>query len=110
MSRGLTALVIGNAAYEGGSKLQNPGHDMQIDGENCLAAVDTDTEGELEAKHSSLPLNRVIEVMEKAETTTNIVILDACRDNPFERAWTRSLTSPPAGSGPTARGNNAGTN
>ena len=27
MSRSLTARVIGNAAYEGGSKLQNPGHD-----------------------------------------------------------------------------------
>ena len=62
--------MIGNAAYVGGSKLQNPGHDMQIDGENCLAAVDTDTEGELEAKHSSLPLNRVIEVMEKGRRRT----------------------------------------
>ena len=70
MSRGLTPLVIGNAAYEGGSKLQNPGHDMQIDGENCLAAVDTDSEGELEAKHSSLSLNRVIEVMENGRRRT----------------------------------------
>ena len=144
MSRHLTALVIGNAAYKGSSKLKNPGNDaddvaakldacgfevvklidcsnsdldralkrfkrslvgnnvglfffaghgMQIDGENYLAAVDTDTEGEVEAKHSSLPLNRVIEVMEKADTTTNIIILDACRDNPFERAWTRSSAS-----------------
>jgi uncharacterized caspase-like protein len=144
MSRRLTALVIGNAAYEGSSKLKNPGNDaddvaaklnvcgfevvkmidcsntdldralkrfkrslvgndvglfffaghgMQIDGENYLAAVDTDTEGEVEAKHSSLPLNRVIDVMEKADTTTNIIILDACRDNPFERAWTRSSAS-----------------
>ena len=133
MSRRLTALVIGNAAYEGSSKLKNPGNDaddvaaklnvcgfevvkmidcsntdldralkrfkrslvgndvglfffaghgMQIDGENYLVAVDTDTEGEVEAKHSSPPLNRVIEVMEKADTTTNIIILDACRDIP----------------------------
>ncbi len=33
---------------------------MQIDGENYLAAVDTDTEGEVGAKHSSLPLNQLI--------------------------------------------------
>lgn len=66
------------------------GHGMQIDGDNYLAAVDTDVSGETEAKHSSLPLNRVIETMEKTSTLTNIIILDACRDNPYERAWNRS--------------------
>jgi hypothetical protein len=68
------------------------GHGLQIDGENYLTAIDTDASGEVEAKHSSLPLNRVIDVMEKADTQTSIIILDACRDNPFERAWTRSTT------------------
>ena len=28
--------------------------------------------------------------MEDAGSTTNIIILDACRDNPFERSWRRS--------------------
>src|SRR5205823_8843918 len=32
----------------------------------------------------------VIEAMEDTPTDTNIIILDACRDNPFERAWARS--------------------
>jgi hypothetical protein len=67
------------------------GHGMQIDGENYLAAVDTDTADEIAAKHSSLALNRVIEVMEKSGCSTSIIILDACRNNPFERAWTRSI-------------------
>jgi uncharacterized caspase-like protein len=62
------------------------GHGLQIDGENYLTAIDSDANGEDEAKYSSLPLNRVIEVMEKADTQTSIIILDACRDNPFERA------------------------
>lgn len=144
MSRRLTALVIGNGAYEDAGELENPsndaedvaakleacgfsvikvidctaaamdralkrfkgelpdndvglfffaGHGMQIEGENYLAAVDTDTAGEVEAKYSSLPLNRVIETMEKAATSTNITILDACRDNPFERAWHRSAAT-----------------
>ena len=66
---------------------------MQIDGENYLAAVDTDVSGEIEAKHSSLPFNRVIETMEKTTTSTNIIILDACRDNPYERAWHRSAAA-----------------
>jgi hypothetical protein len=69
------------------------GHGMQIEGENYLAAVDADAGTEVDAKHSSLPLNRVIETMEKSATATNIIILDACRDNPFERAWHRSASS-----------------
>lgn len=69
------------------------GHGMQVDGINYLAAVDTDVTGEIEAKHSSLALNQVIEVMEKADNASSIIVLDACRDNPFERAWARSMTS-----------------
>jgi hypothetical protein len=66
------------------------GHGMQIEGENYLAAVDTDAAEEIDAKHSSLPLNRIIETMEKSPSSTKIIILDACRDNPFERAWHRT--------------------
>ena len=69
------------------------GHGMQIDGSNYLAAIDTDVSGEIEAKHSSLPLDQVIEIMEKADNASSIIILDACRNNPFERAWSRSMTS-----------------
>jgi len=32
---------------------------------------------------------RILAKMENAGTKTNIVILDACRDNPFERGWHR---------------------
>jgi hypothetical protein len=68
------------------------GHGMQIDGENYLNTIDTDFEDEVEAKHSSLALNKVIELMERSEIATNIIILDACRNNPFERAWHRSAS------------------
>lgn len=69
------------------------GHGMQIDGENYLAAVDTDGTDEIAAKHSSLALNRVIEAMDKSGCATSIIVLDACRNNPFERAWVRSIES-----------------
>lgn len=69
------------------------GHGMQIDGENYLAAVDADGSSEIDAKYSSLPLNRVIETMEKTPALTKIIILDACRENPFERAWHRSAAT-----------------
>lgn len=69
------------------------GHGMQVDGDNYLAAVDTDVSDELAAKHSSLALNKVIDVMEKADNASSIIVLDACRNNPFERAWSRSMSS-----------------
>lgn len=69
------------------------GHGMQIDGENYLAAVDTEAADELDAKHSSLPLSRIIETLEKSPSSTKIIILDACRDNPFERAWHRTAAT-----------------
>jgi len=69
------------------------GHGMQVDGSNYLAAVDTDVSGEIEAKHSSLSLNQVIEIMERADSASSIIILDACRNNPFERAWSRSMST-----------------
>lgn len=66
------------------------GHGVQIDDKNYLLATDTRTEGEIDVKYSSMALDEVIESMEKSGTTTNLVVLDACRDNPWERRWHRS--------------------
>lgn len=63
------------------------GHGVQIEGENYLIALDTQTSDEDDAKFSSLPLNKVITSMDKAKSSTNIIILDACRNNPWERRW-----------------------
>ncbi|MGO4334916.1 caspase domain-containing protein [Labrys sp. KB_33_2] len=67
------------------------GHGVQIDGENYLLAIDTDVSDETQVKYSSLPLNMVIDRMEKAKTSTAILILDACRNNPWERGWRGEL-------------------
>lgn len=63
------------------------GHGMQIDGENYLAAIDTQFDTEINAKYTSLSLNKIINILEKGSNRTSIVILDACRNNPFERRW-----------------------
>lgn len=65
------------------------GHGMQIDGENYIVAIDTDFSSEMDAKYSSYPLNKLIQTMERSSNKTNIIILDACRNNPYERAWDR---------------------
>jgi hypothetical protein len=65
------------------------GHGMQIKGENYLNTVNTAFIDEISAKHSSYPLNQVIDIMDSCSNITNIMILDACRNNPFVRAWNR---------------------
>ena len=65
------------------------GHGVQIEGRNYLLALDTDMETEDDAQHSSLPLDKVVSAMEKSTASTKIIILDACRKNPWERAWHR---------------------
>lgn len=66
------------------------GHGVQIEGVNYLLAVDTDVETEDDAKHSSLSLDKVVDAMAKSNAATRIIILDACRTNPWERKWHRS--------------------
>lgn len=69
------------------------GHGMQIEGVNYLLAVDTDMSTELDAKHSSLSLDKVIDTMAQSAAIMKVVILDACRNNPWERAWHRSAVN-----------------
>lgn len=64
---------------------------MQFKGENYLNAVDTSFVDEISAKHSSIPLNQVIDQMAACSNSINIIVLDACRDNPFLQAWHRSV-------------------
>lgn len=63
------------------------GHGMQIEGRNYLTAINTNFNREIDAKYTSLPLDKVIETMEKGSNKTDIIILDACRTNPYERRW-----------------------
>lgn len=67
------------------------GHGMQIDGENFITAINTNFENEVSAKYTSITLNKILSYMERAKNNMNILILDACRDNPFERSWNRSI-------------------
>jgi len=61
------------------------GHGLQINGENYLCAIDTDFNTETRIQFSSLPLTYLINLLEQTNVYTKIIILDACRDNPFER-------------------------
>jgi len=68
------------------------GHGIQAKGFNYLIPVDAALASEADVEYNCVRADRVLGKMEAAANKTNIVILDACRNNPFERSWTRSPT------------------
>jgi hypothetical protein len=63
------------------------GHGMQIDGRNYLIPIDAEIETESDVKFETVDAGRVLGKMEDAGNGLNIVILDACRNNPFARIF-----------------------
>jgi hypothetical protein len=68
------------------------GHGMQIRGRNYLVPVDADIKREDEVAYTSLDASSILDKMESAGNGTNIMILDACRNNPFARSFRSSAT------------------
>lgn len=63
------------------------GHGLQIEGINYLTSIDTNFEDDISAKNTSFPLSEIIEYMQRAKSIINILILDACRDNPLPNQY-----------------------
>ena len=66
------------------------GHGVQVRGINYLIPVGADIQAEHEVKYKAVPAEYVLGEMESADSPMNIVILDACRDNPFARSFRSS--------------------
>ena len=67
------------------------GHGVQVKGHNYLVPIDANISSENDVEYNCVQAGRVLSKMEDAGCQTNIIILDACRDNPFERSWTRDI-------------------
>ncbi|NQU63686.1 MAG: caspase family protein [SAR324 cluster bacterium] len=63
------------------------GHGMQVKGVNYLIPVGSDLKAEDEVQDESIDAGSVLRKMDSAGNALNIVILDACRDNPFARSF-----------------------
>jgi uncharacterized caspase-like protein len=59
------------------------GHGVQAKGENYLIPVDASIKDEGELDLQAIDVNAFLQVMDNADSKVNIVILDACRNNPF---------------------------
>ncbi len=63
------------------------GHGLQIKGRNYLVPVDANFEHEDEVAYRSLDAGQVLDKMDSAKTKVNLMILDACRNNPFHHSF-----------------------
>ena len=68
------------------------GHGLQVAGRNYLVPVDAQLQNERDLDFEAVALDFVLKQMElERETKTNIVFLDACRDNPLGRNLARNM-------------------
>jgi uncharacterized caspase-like protein len=62
------------------------GHGIEVEGENYIIPIDADINEKSEAEFEAVSLKEITNRMQSANNRLNIVILDACRNNPFSRA------------------------
>lgn len=68
------------------------GHGMEMNGQNFLLPTDVKLQTDKDIEDEAVGLDRVQRSLEGA-TKLKLVILDACRNNPFEQSMTRSIST-----------------
>jgi len=72
------------------------GHGVQVDGRNYLIPADADIPDERRVATRAVDLDEIMGALDQANSRANVVVLDACRDNPLPalagRAGARGLT------------------
>lgn len=66
------------------------GHGIQAKGINYIVPTDAQLDREANVDIECVSMNSILQQMEGAQSRVNIVVLDACRNNPWERSWSRS--------------------
>lgn len=66
------------------------GHGLQVNGRNFLAPVDARLDDEASLDFEAVRLSTILTIMER-KPRTNLVFLDACRDNPLARNLARGM-------------------
>ena len=66
------------------------GHGVQTRNSNYLIPIDAKLRSESSVKYQTVALDYVTDLLEESRSNLNVIVLDCCRDNPFERSWGRS--------------------
>lgn len=81
-----TIVEFGRRLAEGGvGAFYYAGHGLQVRGRKYLVPVDAEIEDEASTRVAAVDVELLLEQMAEAKNRVNIVVLDACRNNPFER-------------------------
>jgi TPR repeat protein len=84
---------FGDALQKNGTALfYYAGHGVQLKGRNFLIPVSADIRHEDEIEDQSVDANLVLAKMDSAKSRFNVVILDACRNNPFAKGFRIAAT------------------
>jgi formylglycine-generating enzyme required for sulfatase activity len=83
---------MAKAIYQFGKKLGKgvtglfyyAGHGVQVEGRNYLIPLNAVIKDKDEVRYESINVERILHKMKSAGNLTNIIILDACRNNPFK--------------------------
>ena len=110
-----TQLEFKNAIKEFGTRRENyevgfvyyAGHGIQVNDENFMLPTKVSFNSEIDVQEDGVSVKSIMRYLESKSSQVNILILDACRDIPFETTWkkTRSVKGeglakllPPSGS------------
>ncbi len=74
------------------------GHGIEVGGRNFLVPVDAKLARDIDVEDETVPLDRVLQLMDSVKQL-KLVILDACRDNPFAASMRRTTASRSIGRG-----------
>lgn len=74
------------------------GHGIELDGTNYLIPTDAALETDSDVLDETLPLDRAMFAVEPAKKL-RLIILDACRDNPFSKTMKRTMAARSVGRG-----------
>lgn len=74
------------------------GHGIELDGNNYLIPIDATLETDGDVLDETIPVERALFAVEPAKQL-RLIILDACRDNPFAKTMKRTLASRAIGRG-----------
>jgi uncharacterized caspase-like protein len=74
------------------------GHGIEVDGSNYLIPVDARLISDFDVEDETVSLDRILQALNPAKRL-RLVILDACRDNPFSKTMKRSIGTRSVGRG-----------
>jgi hypothetical protein len=100
MQQAITRVRDGLKGKQGIAMLYYAGHGLQVDWRNYMVPVDAQLASADDVPARTVDLSQVIDAFTSAGTRMNILVLDACRDNPFKQASTNKglaqMDAPPS--------------